>query len=177
MTAPGDETGKPADPRRASAQQADPQPGGAQPADVQRTNAQEIDGQPADGQPAEAQQVDGSDGEGPRSGLRNPAGAVRGVGAGTLVLEAIVLLLAIVPLTKLGGVHSPGAAIGAVLGLVVLCVVLAGLLRHRWAWYAGIVLQVALFACGLFHIALAVLGVLFGAVWGYVLYVRRSVTG
>jgi hypothetical protein len=115
-------------------------------------------------------------GEGPRSGLRNPAGAVRGVGAGTLVLEAIVLLLAIVPLTKLGG-HLTGAAIGAVLALVVLCVLVAGLLRHRWAWYAGIVVQVALFGCGVFHVALAVLGVLFGAVWGYVLYVRHSVTG
>ncbi|HEY2672786.1 MAG TPA: DUF4233 domain-containing protein [Rugosimonospora sp.] len=126
--------------------------------------------------PGEAAAAGGPDGEGPRSGLRNPAGAVRGVGAGTLVLEAIVLLLAIVPLTKLG-VHSTGAAVGAVLALVVLCVVLAGLLRHPWAWYAGMVLQVGLFACGLFHIALAVLGVLFGAVWGYVLYVRRSVTG
>ncbi len=110
----------------------------------------------------------------PRSGLRNPAAAVRGVGAGALAIEALVLLLAIVPLTRLAG-HRSGPAVGAAVGLAVLCAVLAGLLRHRWAWYAGIALQVVLFACGLLHIALAVLGVLFGAAWGYVLWVRRSV--
>lgn len=118
---------------------------------------------------------DGPD-AGPRSGLRNPAAAVRGVGAGGLAIEAVVLLLAVVPLAKLGG-HGSGAAIGAALTVAVLCAVLAGLLRYRWAWYAGAVLQVALFACGVLHLALAVLGLLFGAVWGYVLYVRRSVLG
>jgi hypothetical protein len=114
--------------------------------------------------------------EEPRSGLRNPTGAVRGVGAGTLVIEAVVLLLAIVPLIKLGG-HLSGWAIGVIVALVVACVLLAGLLRHRWAWYAGIVLQVVLFASGLFHVALAVLGLMFGVLWGYVLSVRRSVLG
>ena len=110
------------------------------------------------------------------SGLRNPNAAVRGVGAGALVIETVVLLMAIVPLAKLSGRHS-GAAVGAAVGLAVLCAVLAGLLRHRWAWYAGIVLQVALFACGLLHIALAVLGLVFGLVWAYVLNVRRTVLG
>ncbi|HKT04596.1 MAG TPA: DUF4233 domain-containing protein [Rugosimonospora sp.] len=110
------------------------------------------------------------------SGLRNPAAAVRGVGAGTLALEAVVLLLAIVPLVKLAG-HVTGAAIGAILGLVAACVVLAGLMRHRWAWYAALGLQVALAVCGLFNLALLVLGILFGAVWLYVLSVRRSVLG
>jgi hypothetical protein len=134
-----------------------------------------VDNPPVDG-PVEGAEVEAAAVEGPRSGLRNPTAAVRGVGAGALVLEAIVLLLAIVPLTKIGG-HLTGPAIGAVVALAVLCVLLAGMLKRRWAWYAGIVVQVALFACGLFHVALAVLGVLFGAVWAYVLYVRHSVTG
>jgi hypothetical protein len=110
------------------------------------------------------------------SGLRNPGAAVRGVGAGALAIEALVLLLAIVPLARLGG-HRSGAAIGAAIGLAVLSAVLAGLLRYRWAWYAGIALQVVLLACGLLHVVLAVLGLLFGAVWGYVLSVRRKVLG
>jgi hypothetical protein len=110
------------------------------------------------------------------SGLRNPGAAVRGVGAGALAIEALVLLLAIVPLVKLGG-HRSGPAVGAAIALAVLSAVLAGLLRHRWAWYAGVALQVALLACGLLHVALAVLGLLFAAVWGYVLSVRRSVLG
>src|SRR5207245_9165736 len=112
----------------------------------------------------------------PRSGLRNPAAAVRGVGAGALAIEALVLLMAIVPLAKVGGAHA-GAAVGAAIGLAVLSGVLAGLLRHTWAWYAGIALQVVLFGCGLLHVALAVLGLLFGAVWAYVLKVRRTVLG
>jgi hypothetical protein len=114
--------------------------------------------------------------EPPRSGLRNPAAAVRGVGAGALGLEAVVLLLAIVPLIRLGG-HLSGAGVGAVAGLAALCLVLAALLRYRWVWWAGVGLQVLLLASGVFHVALTVLGVLFLAVWGYVLYVRHSVLG
>jgi Protein of unknown function (DUF4233) len=110
------------------------------------------------------------------SGLRNPQATVRGVGAAALVLEAVVLLLAIVPLVKLAG-HLAAAAIGVILALVVACVVLAGLMRHRWAWYAGLVLQGVLALCGFFHLALLALGILFGAVWLYVLSVRRSVLG
>jgi Protein of unknown function (DUF4233) len=107
------------------------------------------------------------------SGLRNPTAAVRGVGAGALVIEAVVLLMAIVPLAKLGS----GVAAGVAAILALLCVVLASLLRYRWAWYAGIALQLVLFAGGLLHAALAVLGLVFGAAWGYVLNVRRTVLG
>jgi hypothetical protein len=106
-------------------------------------------------------------------GLRNPQAAARGMGAGALVMEAVVLLLAIVPLIKLAG-HLTGVAIGAILTLVVACLVLAGLLRHRWAWYAGLAVQGALALCGVFNLALLVLGILFGAVWLYVLSVRRT---
>jgi Protein of unknown function (DUF4233) len=130
---------------------------------------------PATGGPAlDGPALDGPALGGPRSGLRNPAAAVRGVGAGALAMEALVLLLAIAPLVKLGG-HLTGAAIGAILALAAACVLLAGLLRYPWAWWAGGVVQVALLGCGLLHLALAVLGVLFGGVWGYVLYVRGSV--
>jgi hypothetical protein len=112
----------------------------------------------------------------PTSGLRNPPAAVRGVGAGALAVEALVLLLAIAPLAKLGG-PGTGAAIGLVVGLAVLAAVLAGLLRHRWAWWAAAVVPVALLAGGFLHWSLAVLGVVFALLWGYVTYVRRSVLG
>ena len=115
-----------------------------------------------------------SDEQAPRSGLRNPAAAVRGVGAGTLAIEALVLLLAIVPLAKLGGSRT-GPAIALVVSLAVLCALLAGLLRYRWVWYAGVAVQAALLVGGLLNLALAALGVLFAAAWGYVLHVRRTV--
>jgi hypothetical protein len=110
------------------------------------------------------------------SGLRNPVAAVRGVGAGALIIEAIVLLLAIAPIHMLG-VRAAGLAIVCVVALAVICVLLAGALRRSWAWWAALLPQFALFACGYFHVALAILGVLFLLVWIYVLSVRRSVLG
>jgi hypothetical protein len=115
-------------------------------------------------------------GPAPRSGLRNPVRAVRGLGAGSLVLEALVLLLAIQPIRMLGG-ELTGPAIGAIVALAVGAVLLAGLLRRRWAWHGGTALQVLLLAAGLLHPALGALGVIFGLVWAYVLHVRRSILG
>jgi hypothetical protein len=109
------------------------------------------------------------------SGLRNPARAVRSVGAATLVVEAVVLLLALLPLVRLGGAHKSAAA-WLCGGLAVLAIVFAGMLRRPWAWWAGAVIPVALFGAGFWlHWSLSVLGVLYGLVWAYVLYVRQSI--
>ena len=110
------------------------------------------------------------------SGLRNPAAAVRGLGAGTLALEALVLLLAIQPIRLLGGDLS-GWGIGAVVALAVLAAVLAGSMRRSWAWNAGTALQVLLVASGLLHWSLAALGLIFGATWAYATSVRRKILG
>lgn len=116
-------------------------------------------------------------GDAPRpSGLRNPEAAVRGLGAGTLILEAIVLLLAIQPIRILGGDLS-GWGVGTVLTLAVLAVVLAGGMKRRWAWHGGSALQVLLLAGGLLHWSLAALGLIFGAAWAYALHVRRTILG
>jgi hypothetical protein len=118
-----------------------------------------------------------SDADAPRrSGLRNPEAAVRGLGSGTLALEAIVLLLAIQPIRILGG-HLGGWGIGAVVALAVLAVLIAGSMRRRWAWPAGTVLQALLLVGGLLHWSLAVLGLIFGAAWTYASYVRRRILG
>jgi hypothetical protein len=109
------------------------------------------------------------------SGLRNPAAAVRGVGAGTLVIEAIVLLLALVPLKKLAGEQAT-AGIWLCVALVVVLGLLAGLLRRPWAWWAATLVPLSLLVGGVFvHWALIALGVLFGLVWAYVLNVRHTV--
>ncbi|MGI5215598.1 DUF4233 domain-containing protein [Plantactinospora sp. CA-290183] len=111
-----------------------------------------------------------------RSGLRDPHRAVRGLGAMTLSVETLVLLLAIQPIRLLGGEFG-GAAIGTVVGLAVLAVLLIGFLRHPWAWYAAAALQGLLMLAGFLHWSLAVLGIIFGAVWLYVLHVRRVILG
>ncbi|GAA4579781.1 hypothetical protein GCM10023176_58210 [Micromonospora coerulea] len=111
-----------------------------------------------------------------RSGLRNPEKAVRGLGAGALALEALVLLLAIQPIRVVGGDLS-GAAIAAIVGLAVACVVLAGRMGRAWAWNAGTVLQGLLLLSGLLHWSLFGLGIIFALVWAYALHVRRVILG
>lgn len=108
----------------------------------------------------------------PRSGLRNPQAAARGLGAGTLIIEAIVLLLGIQPIRVLGG-NLTGPAIITILALAMTAVVLAGLLRRTWAWYAAAALPGLLLLAGLLHWSLAVIGAAFGLAWAYVLHVRR----
>lgn len=107
-----------------------------------------------------------------RSGLRNPPAAVRGAGAGALATMALVLLMGIVPLIRL---DAPTAAIVVISVLAVVAIVLCGLLRHEWAWYAAIVVPVALLATSFLYVALGILGVLFALLWAYMLYVRRTV--
>ncbi|PZF87171.1 DUF4233 domain-containing protein [Micromonospora deserti] len=111
-----------------------------------------------------------------RSGLRNPDRAARGLGAGTLSLEAIVLLLAIQPIRMVGG-DLGGTAVGVLVGLAVAAMVLAGVMRRPWAWPAGTVLQGLLMLAGLLHWSLLVLGVIFALVWAYALHVRRVILG
>jgi hypothetical protein len=110
------------------------------------------------------------------SGLRNAAGAVRGLGAAVLIIEALVLLLAVAPLWALSG-RQNGPAIAAVVVLAVSAVVLVGLLPRLGAWHAGTVLQILLLLSGLLHWSLGVLGLIFGSVWIYTLHVRRTILG
>ncbi|WP_410811426.1 DUF4233 domain-containing protein [Micromonospora sp. 067-2] len=134
--------------------------------------------QPAADQPAADQPAaDQPAAEQPRrSGLRNPERAVRGLGAGTLSLEALVLVLAIQPIRVVGG-DLGGAAIGAVVALAVVAILLAGMMRRPWAWHGGTVLQGLLLLAGLLHWSLFALGVIFALVWAYALHVRRVILG
>ena len=108
------------------------------------------------------------------SGLRNPSAAVRGAGAGALAVMALVMIMAIVPLVRLTASRT---LVALVILLAIVAIVLCGLLRHRWAWFAVYVIPVALLAAGIGSVALAALGVLFGLLWTYMLYVRGFVLG
>ncbi|MDP9816450.1 hypothetical protein J3R04_002420 [Spirilliplanes yamanashiensis] len=101
---------------------------------------------------------------------------MRGLGAGTLIIEAVVLLLAIQPIRLMGGQLS-GAGVAVVVALAVWAVVVSGLMKRSWAWHAGTVLQVCLLLSGFLHWSLGALGVIFAATWGYATYVRRTILG
>jgi hypothetical protein len=113
--------------------------------------------------------------EEPRSGLRDPVRAVRGVAAGTLVLEAITVLFALAPVATLGG-GLTGPRLAALLGIVALLLVCAGLLRRPWAYWLATGAQVLVIASGFLTPAMFVLGVIFGAIWVYALRLRATIT-
>jgi hypothetical protein len=113
---------------------------------------------------------------GPRSGLRDPARAVRSVAAAALGLEGLTVLLALAPIAKLGGGLTPGRA-AAVISLALLLIATAGLLRRPWAFVLGSLLQVAVIAAGLLTAAMFFVGIAFALVWLYVLRLRTTVAG
>jgi hypothetical protein len=94
-----------------------------------------------------------------------------------LGMEAVVVLLAIVPAKVLG--HASGATAAAVCGaFAVVAIILAGAIgRGRWALYAGSALQVAMIAAGVLLPALYFLGVIFAALWVTGIWLARKWEG
>ena len=89
------------------------------------------------------------------SGLRNPSRAVRGLGAGTPVLEALVLLLALMPIWVLRPPGGSMVAVTVALIAVVVAVALSATLRFPWGWWAVSAFQVVLLLLGFLHWAFA----------------------
>lgn len=89
---------------------------------------------------------------------------VRRLCASMLVLEAVVIALAIPVAIKVSGADAATAGWtgGA---LAVACLVLCGLLRFEWAFYAGSLVQVAAIAAGVLAPMMYVLGALFALLW------------
>lgn len=105
-----------------------------------------------------------------------PTRGLRGVYAALLVLEAIVVGLALLVLPKFGVGATP-LGVGLIGGLAVAMVVASGLQRRPWGLGLALALQVVTIACGLLVPALAVVGVIFAAVWAGILLMARDVRG
>ncbi|HEX8934943.1 MAG TPA: DUF4233 domain-containing protein [Pseudonocardiaceae bacterium] len=100
---------------------------------------------------------------------------LRGIFAGTLVLEAIVVGLAFLVVGRLdGGVGGPA---GWYTGGLALAMVLAAFVQRRsWGLGLALSLQAAMVLGWFAHPALGGLGLVFVLVWGYLLYIRRAVS-
>ncbi|MDT8914552.1 DUF4233 domain-containing protein [Amycolatopsis sp. PS_44_ISF1] len=98
----------------------------------------------------------------------------RGVLAGTLILEAITVALALPVIDKLGaGLTS---ALGwTVLAIALALVVLCGMIKRVWALPVVLLLQLALIAMAGALPAIAIIGVVFLAVYLWLLWLRRDV--
>jgi Protein of unknown function (DUF4233) len=110
----------------------------------------------------------------PGAAVPDPIKGLRGVYAALLVLEAVVVGLALLVLPKFGSGATP-LGVSLIGGLAVAMVVASGLQRRSWGLRLALLLQVATVACGLLVPALGIMGLVFAAVWGGVLLMRRDV--
>ncbi|MGH3789100.1 MAG: DUF4233 domain-containing protein [Pseudonocardiaceae bacterium] len=105
----------------------------------------------------------------------DPMRGLRGIFAGTLIMEAIVVGLALLVVERLGG-GLAGPAGWYTAGLAVSMAAAAFVQRARWGLGLALALQVAMVAGWFAQPVLGALGLLFVLVWSYLLYVRWAVT-
>jgi len=104
----------------------------------------------------------------------DPWRSFRGVMAGILILEAIVVLLALPVVARAAGGLTPLSG-GYLVGLAVVLVLLAGVQGRPWAIWVNLTIQVVLIAGWAVHGAVGCVGVLFAAVWLLIVYLRAEV--
>jgi Protein of unknown function (DUF4233) len=104
----------------------------------------------------------------------DPWKSFRGVMAGTLILEAIVVLLALPVVGAVGGGLTP-AALGYLIGLAVILVLITGLQGRSWAIWLDLALQLVLIAGFLVYPGVGLIGLLFAGVWALIAYLRAEV--
>lgn len=104
----------------------------------------------------------------------DPWKSFRGVMAGTLILEAIVVLLAL-PVVATSGRGLTPLSGGYLIGLAVVLILMCGFQGRPWAIWANLGLQLVLIAGAFIHGAIGFIGVVFAVVWLLVLYLRAEV--
>jgi hypothetical protein len=93
-----------------------------------------------------------------------------------LVLQAVVTALSIP--VAISVVHADATTAGLTGGiLAVLGVIIAGLLRYRWAYVAGSVLQILVIATGFMVTTMFFLGIIFAALWATAIWLGWRVEG
>jgi hypothetical protein len=104
----------------------------------------------------------------------DPWRSFRGVMAGTLILEAIVVLLAIpvVVVSDKGLTLLTGTYL---IGFAVVLALLAGLQGRSWAIWVNLGVQAVLIAGWAIHGAVGFIGLVFAGVWLLILYLRNEV--
>jgi hypothetical protein len=106
----------------------------------------------------------------------DPMKGLRGVYAATLILEAIVVALSLLVLSKFGEGATP-FGVTVIVALAVAMVVAAGVQRRPWGLWFALGLQAVMILCGLLVPALGVMGVVFALVWAAILLLRRDLMG
>ncbi|WP_445159502.1 DUF4233 domain-containing protein [Mycobacterium sp. Dal123C01] len=104
----------------------------------------------------------------------DPWKSFRGVMAATLILEAIVVLLAIPVVGAVGG-GLTGASLGYLVGLAALLILLCGVQGRPWAIWVNLGVQVVVLAGFVVYPGVGFIGVLFSGLWLLIAYFRAEV--
>jgi hypothetical protein len=104
----------------------------------------------------------------------DPWKSFRGVMAATLILEAIVVLLAIPVVGAVGGGLN-GASLGYLIGLAALLILLCGLQGRPWAIWVNLAAQLLVLAGFAVYPGVGFIGLLFAGLWLLIAYFRAEV--
>jgi uncharacterized protein DUF4233 len=104
----------------------------------------------------------------------DPWKSFRGVMAGTLILESIVVLLAL-PVVSYSHGGLGAVSGGYLVGLAVVLILLAGMQGRPWALWVNLGVQALVVAGAFIHVAVGFIGVIFAGVWVLIAYLRAEV--
>lgn len=104
----------------------------------------------------------------------DPWKSFRGVMAGTLILEAIVVLLALPVVGAVGGGLTP-ITLTYLIGLAVVLVLLTAVQGRPWAIWLDLAVQLVPIAGFVVYPGVGFIGLLFAGVWALIAYLRAEV--
>ena len=104
----------------------------------------------------------------------DPWKSFRGVMAGTLILESIVVLLALPVVSVVGG-GLTAFSMAYLIGFAVVLVLMAGIQGRSWAIWANLAVQLVLVAGWVIYPGVGAMGVVFLIVWLMIVYLRGEV--
>ncbi|RUP34461.1 MAG: DUF4233 domain-containing protein [Mycolicibacterium sp.] len=104
----------------------------------------------------------------------DPWKSFRGVMAGTLILEVIVVLLALPVVSVFHGGLTPLSS-GYLIGMAVVLALMSGLQGRSWALWANIAMQFVLIAGAFIDVTIGIVGIIFLLVWVLIAYLRSEV--
>ena len=105
----------------------------------------------------------------------DPMKGLRGVMAGTHIMEAIVILLVLTVITRVdAGASATTFNMAYVIGLGGAMIVAAFLQKAKWADWLNIALQVLAIAGFIVHPAMGAMGVIFALCWWYIYHLRSN---
>lgn len=105
----------------------------------------------------------------------DPMKGIRGIFAATLILEAIVVLLSLLVLSKFGDGATP-VGVTTMLAIALAMILASGVQRRPWGLPVALGLQLVTIVAGFLLVtALGIMGIVFAIVWGVLLWMRWDV--